>query len=83
VHGFLKAEMAVTPSLQNVRCRALYDYQARNENELSFKKGQIIFLFQADDDGWASGECHGVTGECDNQLLRPLLFFFFTFPSKN
>lgn len=47
---------------ENVRVKAVYDYVARTANELSFKKGQSIFVFSADDDGWASGECMGRQG---------------------
>lgn len=48
--------------------KAVYDYTARTPNELSFKKGQSVFLFTADDDGWASGECHGKQGAFVNGL---------------
>ena len=47
---------------ENVRMKALYDYQARTPNELSIKKGSSVFVFSTDDDGWASGECHGLQG---------------------
>ena len=47
---------------ENVRMKAVYDYVARTPNELSFKKGQSVFVFSSDDDGWASGECHGKQG---------------------
>jgi hypothetical protein len=62
---------AASPALQNVRVRALYDYVARNGNELGFKKGQIIFLYTSDDDGWASGELHGATGWFPSSYVTP------------
>lgn len=56
---------------ENVRVKAVYDYAARTANELSFKKGQSIFVFSADDDGWASGECMGRQGAsfCTNWVI--------------
>ena len=46
----------------HTRMRVTYDYQARSTSELTLKKGQIVFLFSAEPDGWASGECLGKTG---------------------
>ncbi|XP_051162231.1 arfGAP with SH3 domain, ANK repeat and PH domain-containing protein isoform X1 [Leptopilina boulardi] len=39
------------------RCRALYDCEADNEDELSFREGDIILIIneQTDDDNWMEG----------------------------
>lgn len=39
------------------RCRALYDCQADNEDELSFREGEIIIVLRdcTEDDNWAEG----------------------------
>jgi Fes/CIP4, and EFC/F-BAR homology domain/SH3 domain len=41
------------------RCRALYDYEAQDEGELSFYTGDIINVLQQDDSGWWQGELRG------------------------
>lgn len=39
------------------RCRALYDCEADNEDELSFREGDVIIIIneQTDDDNWMEG----------------------------
>lgn len=39
------------------RCRALYDCEADNEDELSFHEGEVIVVTneQTDDDNWMEG----------------------------
>lgn len=39
-----------------VCCRALYDYEAKSPDELSFKKGNIIKIIHEREDGWWIGE---------------------------
>jgi hypothetical protein len=39
-----------------LRCRALYDFERRNPNELSFKRHDIIRIFDRDPSGWWKGE---------------------------
>jgi len=64
-------------------CRALYDYEAQGEDELTFYEGQIIRLTrQEEEDGWWEGEYDGTRGtfpsvvvqEChwDGTLLSPV-----------
>ncbi|XP_069831930.1 CD2-associated protein isoform X2 [Dendropsophus ebraccatus] len=45
-------------------CRALYNYEATNDDELSFKEGDIIHLINKDsgDPGWWRGELNGREG---------------------
>lgn len=46
-----------------VLVRALYDYRAQEEGELSFKKGDIIKLLEKDDEGgWWIGDLRGIMG---------------------
>ncbi|XP_028130137.2 CD2-associated protein [Diabrotica virgifera virgifera] len=45
-------------------CEATYPYKAQNEDEISFKEGDIITLISKDsqDPGWWQGELNGKTG---------------------
>ncbi|KAG8546206.1 hypothetical protein GDO81_019543, partial [Engystomops pustulosus] len=45
-------------------CRALYNYEATNDDELSFKEGDVIHLISKDtgDPGWWRGELNGKEG---------------------
>lgn len=47
-----------------VRVRALYDYEATQDGDLSFLAGDIIVTDRGafSGDGWVSGDCHGKTG---------------------
>jgi len=56
--------------MENIRVKALYDYSGRNDNELSFKKGQTIFLVRSDG-GWSSGECLGKSGWFPTSYVTP------------
>ena len=35
-----------------MRCRALYDCEADNEDELSFKEGEIIIVIKEEEEEW-------------------------------
>jgi len=39
-----------------VKLRALYDYDATEENEISFKEGDTLYLVEKDDSGWWKGK---------------------------
>lgn len=47
-----------------VHVRALYDYEATQDGDLSFQAGDIIVADKTacSGDGWVSGECRGQTG---------------------
>ncbi|XP_044156292.1 SH3 domain-containing protein 19 isoform X1 [Bufo gargarizans] len=44
------------------KARALYDFCGENEDELSFKAGDVITALEPVDDEWMSGELYGKTG---------------------
>lgn len=41
---------------------ALYPYQAQNEDELSFEKGDVITVLAKDEAAWWKGELNGISG---------------------
>ncbi|KAH9636465.1 hypothetical protein HF086_002165 [Spodoptera exigua] len=49
-----------TPSLG--KCRALYTYEARLNDELNLTPGDIINIHEKQDDGWWSGDLNGIYG---------------------
>ncbi|XP_075990593.1 nostrin isoform X1 [Anticarsia gemmatalis] len=51
---------AQTPSLG--KCRALYTYEARLNDELTLSPGDIINIHEKQDDGWWSGDLNGIYG---------------------
>jgi hypothetical protein len=63
VGGVASRAVAAPPAIRGVsKCRGLYDYQASDPNELSFKAGEIITVLQKDPSGWWQGELNGRIG---------------------
>ena len=59
------------PAFETVR--ALYDYQQRNNDELTFKKGDLITLTQTPDGGWYEGTLAEITGWFPSNYVEPVL----------
>lgn len=55
------------------RCRALYDCEADNEDELSFREGEVIVVTNehTDDENWVEG---ALEREPDRRGMFPLSF---------
>ncbi|XP_066891746.1 SH3 domain-containing protein 19 isoform X5 [Kogia breviceps] len=49
-------------ALKGRKAKALYDFHGENEDELSFKAGDIITEVESVDDDWMSGELMGKSG---------------------
>lgn len=48
--------------LKGRKVKALYDFLGENEDELSFKAGDVITELEPIDDDWMSGELMGRSG---------------------
>uniref|UniRef100_A0AAR2J344 Sorbin and SH3 domain containing 2b n=1 Tax=Pygocentrus nattereri TaxID=42514 RepID=A0AAR2J344_PYGNA len=48
--------------LQKLPARAIYDFKALTAKELSFKKGETVYITRQIDDNWYEGEHHGKVG---------------------
>eukprot|EP01100_Stratorugosa_tubuloviscum_P002771 TRINITY_DN1657_c1_g3_i1.p1 TRINITY_DN1657_c1_g3~~TRINITY_DN1657_c1_g3_i1.p1 ORF type:complete len:518 (+),score=247.51 TRINITY_DN1657_c1_g3_i1:181-1734(+) len=53
-----------------VRARGLYDYNASNESELTFRSGDILTVTEQDESGWWYAEINGVAGFVPRNYLE-------------
>ena len=69
------------------RVMALYPYQAQNEDELSFEKGDVITVLAKDEAAWWKGELNGMSGVFPSNYVSPMCKYFlfqsFTFHLQN
>ncbi|XP_046617451.1 intersectin-1 isoform X4 [Neodiprion virginianus] len=62
-----------SPTDPNVeRVMALYPYQALNEDELNFEKGDVITVLAKEDASWWRGEMNGVSGVFPSNYVSPM-----------
>jgi len=55
------------------QCRALYDYEAQNDGDLSFHESDIIaVLDKSDPNGWWQGELNGVSGYFPSNFVEEI-----------
>ncbi|NXG46858.1 SH319 protein, partial [Psilopogon haemacephalus] len=54
--------LGLRQSRKKGRAKALYDFHGENEDELSFKAGDIITELESVDEDWMSGEIQGKSG---------------------
>ncbi|XP_076618966.1 dynamin associated protein 160 isoform X3 [Colletes latitarsis] len=67
-HGY--QESPTDPSVERVM--ALYPYQAQNEDELSFEKGDAIIVLAKDEAAWWKGELNGASGVFPSNYVSPM-----------
>ncbi|XP_054002399.1 intersectin-1 isoform X6 [Hylaeus anthracinus] len=67
-HGY--QESPTDPSVERVM--ALYPYQAQNEDELSFEKGDAIIVLAKDEEAWWKGELNGASGVFPSNYVSPM-----------
>ncbi|XP_019408228.1 PREDICTED: sorbin and SH3 domain-containing protein 2 isoform X5 [Crocodylus porosus] len=51
-----------TPDREKLPARAVYDFKAQTSKELSFKKGDTVYILRKIDQNWYEGEHHGRVG---------------------
>ncbi|XP_053515822.1 sorbin and SH3 domain-containing protein 2 isoform X13 [Artibeus jamaicensis] len=51
-----------TPEKENLPAKAVYDFKAQTSKELSFKKGDTVYILRKIDQNWYEGEHHGRVG---------------------
>lgn len=56
---------------------ALYPYQAQNEDELSFEKGDVIIVLSKEEASWWRGELNGVSGVFPSNYVSPMCKYSF------
>lgn len=59
------------------RVMALYPYQAQNEDELSFEKGDVISVLAKEETAWWRGELNGVSGVFPSNYVSPMCKYSF------
>jgi uncharacterized protein YgiM (DUF1202 family) len=59
VEDSTKGQIQSTPQL---KVKALYDFHARKESELTFNKGDVITVYKQHKSGWWTGQCNKQTG---------------------
>ncbi|XP_067407733.1 sorbin and SH3 domain-containing protein 2 isoform X19 [Emydura macquarii macquarii] len=50
------------PDRERLQARAVYDFKAQTSKELSFKKGDTVYILRKIDQNWYEGEHHGRVG---------------------
>ncbi|XP_072478763.1 sorbin and SH3 domain-containing protein 2 isoform X30 [Notamacropus eugenii] len=51
-----------TPERERLPAKAVYDFKAQTSKELSFKKGDTVYILRKIDQNWYEGEHHGRIG---------------------
>lgn len=66
--------LSAPPSvLCNPAAKALYDFEAQNEDELDFKEGDIIRLTSRIDENWFEGSTRGKSGYFPTSYVQVLV----------
>ncbi|XP_056264861.1 growth factor receptor-bound protein 2a [Pseudoliparis swirei] len=57
--------------IQSIQVKALFDFTAKEDGELSFKRGDIVQVLDQSGAGWWKGTCNGKTGMFPNNYVTP------------
>ncbi|XP_039637824.1 CD2-associated protein isoform X2 [Perca fluviatilis] len=70
--GFLPQPPAAAKKPKKRQCKALFDYQPQNEDELELKAGDIIDITEEVEEGWWSGDLNGKSGLFPSNFVKEL-----------
>ncbi|XP_044525748.1 nostrin isoform X2 [Gracilinanus agilis] len=59
-------------SLGNGTCKALYQFQARGDDELNLEKGDIVTIYEKQNEGWWFGSLKGKKGHFPSAYVEEL-----------
>ncbi|XP_035860833.1 CD2-associated protein isoform X2 [Sander lucioperca] len=70
--GFQPQPPAASKKPKKRQCKALFDYQPQNEDELELKAGDIIDITEEVEEGWWSGDLNGKSGLFPSNFVKEL-----------
>ncbi|XP_054474869.1 CD2-associated protein isoform X2 [Anoplopoma fimbria] len=70
--GFLPQPPAASKKPKRRQCKALFDYQPQNEDELELKIGDIIDIVEEVEEGWWNGSFNGKSGLFPSNFVKEL-----------
>ncbi|XP_028461082.1 CD2-associated protein [Perca flavescens] len=70
--GFLPQPPAAAKKPKKRQCKALFDYQPQNEDELELKAGDVIDITEEVEEGWWSGDMNGKSGLFPSNFVKEL-----------
>ncbi|XP_032367293.1 CD2-associated protein isoform X2 [Etheostoma spectabile] len=70
--GFLPQPPAAAKKPKKRQCKALFDYQPQNEDELELKAGDVIDITEEVEEGWWNGNLNGRSGLFPSNFVKEL-----------
>uniref|UniRef100_UPI0037E7ADD3 CD2-associated protein isoform X1 n=1 Tax=Semicossyphus pulcher TaxID=241346 RepID=UPI0037E7ADD3 len=68
--GFQPQPPAAAKKPKKRQCKALFDYQPQNEDELELKVGEIIDIIEEVEEGWWNGNLNGKSGLFPSNFVK-------------
>ncbi|XP_019947312.2 CD2-associated protein isoform X1 [Paralichthys olivaceus] len=70
--GFQPQPPAASKKPKKRQCKALFDYQPQNEDELELKTGDVIDIIEEVEEGWWNGNVNGKSGLFPSNFVKEL-----------